>query len=308
MALKVTHTEDIPDLADLAADVERRYDVRIVAPWQRLTGSEECDVWRLTTTRGQLVLRLSPAWRTLDELRWVHELTRFVAAHVGEVVAPMVALDGTTLFLYTDRPAALFPFVLGERLDREDAQLRESAARLLARLHLAAMQWPNLRERPTSGDHTTREVDDALLRDADLDTWYATDYTLHSLTRGPIHGDYYRGNLLCSKGHIVGVFDWDESRVAPVIEEVAWAAWEFGKTASGDDLDGARARAYLAAYAEAGGPWGSGDSDRVVPLIRWRLRDEIARSCAAEARGEPWDADYREQELRAFERLRGRRI
>lgn len=304
----MAQSEDAPALAELAAGIERRYDVRVVAPWQRLTGGEECTVWHLDTTRGRLVLRLSPTWRTLEELRWVHEITCFVATRVGEAVAPLVALDGTTLFLHEGWPAALFPFVPGERLDREDAKLRDGAARLLARLHHATMLWPRRRERPISASHAIRDADPQILPDAELDVWYATHYKPRSFITAPIHGDYYRGNLLCADRRIVGVIDWDESRIASFIDEVAWSAWEFGKTASGDDVDDARARAFLAAYGEAGGPWRPDDIDLVAPLIRWRLREEIARSRAAEARGESWDQDYREQELRAFERLRDRQI
>lgn len=308
MALKMTQPEDILRRAGLAADIERRYGLRIVAPWHRLKGGEECAVWRLKTTRGRLVLRMSPMWRTTEELRWVNELTSFAAAYAGEVVAPLVALDGTTLFLHEGRPASLFPFVPGERLDREDAHLRESAARLLARLHLTTMRWPGRQERPIPAGSVLRELDDVLLPDAELDAWYVNDYQRRTLTTAPIHGDYYRGNLLCSNRCILGVIDWDESRIAPLIEEVAWAMWEFGKTVSGDDLDGARARAFLGAYVDAGGPGNTDDIDLVLPLIRRRLRDEIARSRIAEGRGEPWDADYREQELHAFERLRGREL
>src|SRR5262245_8405927 len=101
----------------LVRDIARRYDRRVIGPSVPLEGGDECHVWRLATEHDVVVLRISPAWRTLAELRWVHDLTRFCAAAVPEVIAPMPDTTGATLFLYAGRPVSLYPFIAGQPLD-----------------------------------------------------------------------------------------------------------------------------------------------------------------------------------------------
>src|SRR6266566_1625159 len=56
-------------------------------------------------------------------------------AVLPQVIAPLRALDGSTLFRYNDRSVALFPYVAGAPFDRENPKLRQEAATFLARLH-----------------------------------------------------------------------------------------------------------------------------------------------------------------------------
>lgn len=46
----------------------------------------------------------------------------------------------------------------------------------------------------------------------------------------------------------------------------------------------------------------------LVPFVRWRLREEVRYNLAAAAAGAPWDAEYVEKEVRAFQRLRGQSL
>jgi hypothetical protein len=46
----------------------------------------------------------------------------------------------------------------------------------------------------------------------------------------------------------------------------------------------------------------------LVPFIRRRLRQEVGRERLAAARGGPFDSEYANSEIRAFETLRGRTI
>ena len=292
----------------LLAEIAQRYQRQAAEAPTPLTGGEESAVWRLATDGGTIVVRVSPAWRTVAELQWVHDLIRFTAQAIPEVVKPLAAADGSTIFLHAGQPVGVFPFVEGKALDREDSGLQQDAAILLARLHQATSAWPGYRVRPPSGPAApmpwSAERDLQALLDADLDTWHATEFRSAQLPAGPIHGDYYRRNLLCLDGHICGVIDWDESHIAPYLEEVAWATWEFAKVPSGDDLYPARALVFFQAYCEAGGLCQKSDWHRVVPLIRWHLREEIRRSLGAAERGEEWDQTYMEEEIRAFQRLR----
>jgi len=270
-----------------------------------LNGGEEAQVWRVESIDGPLVVHASPAWRGTEELAWIHGLLRFTARQAPEAVAPLPARDGSTLIPHQDWWLSLFPFVPGAFLDREDAVQREAAARLLARMHRAMLGWKAPGRRPNSTPAQLPPIPDPPeLVDAALDAWRAgLAASVESLTRGPIHGDYYRRNVLWHDDRISGVIDWFESRIAYLIEEIAWSTWEFAKTAAGDDLHLDRAQDFLAAYLDEGGPVSPREFQHVVPAIRWGLRDEVRAALAAASRGLPWDPEYRAEEIRAFGRL-----
>jgi Ser/Thr protein kinase RdoA (MazF antagonist) len=252
----------------------------------------------------------------MAEVGWVHDLLAFAAQAIPAVVAPVPTLDGSTAFRWGRRPVAVFPFIDGVHLNREDAPQRRAAAHLLARLHATLRAWPAHRPRPPHGPGAPatwpRVPDPAPVEDPALDAWHAEWARARAplLPVGPVHGDFYRRNLLCRDGRIVGVIDWDDARPDVQLREVAWAAWEFGKV-GGDRLDVGRATAFLQAYAEAGGDLPADADHAVIPLIRWHLREEIRRAHAAMARGcaqSAEDREYTDGEVRAFGRLRDARL
>ncbi|MDQ6740355.1 MAG: hypothetical protein M3021_08310, partial [Actinomycetota bacterium] len=72
---------------ELQAAIEKRYGL-CLGPARMLTGGEECHVWCVASDRGMLVVRASPAWRTVEELAWTHDLISFTSAAVPEAVTP----------------------------------------------------------------------------------------------------------------------------------------------------------------------------------------------------------------------------
>ena len=133
--------------------------------------------------------------------------------------------------------------------------------------------------------------------DAALASWRAGPGAV--APRGPVHGDFYRRNVLDCGGRLA-LLDWDEARTDAVSVELAWAVWEFGHSHSA--LDPSRAGGFLDEYRRAGGP--PYDAEMIVPFIRDRLRCEVARSRAAAAVGEYHDLAYEADEVRAFAKLR----
>src|SRR6266567_3810859 len=271
----------------LCTVIAKRYHLSLL-PARRLSGGEECEIWLATSDDGPFIVRISPGQRSLAQLGWTH-----------------------TLFLYNGRPVALFPFVEGTPLDREQPVQRDAAAELLARLHCAMLADSAAPSQPqrylTETAHLPRLEDPEALIDPEFDAWHATLLQQPAaLTCGPIHGDYYRRNLLVRDGMITAVIDWDNAHPDFLMQEVAWSTWEFCQTASGDDLHPERARAFVQAYRDAGGPCKAEEFALLIPFIRWRLREEIRFNLAAAAAGQDWDPEYVDDELRAFERLRGR--
>lgn len=294
-------------VADLLMEAERRYGMALF-PAGRVAGGDEARLVALESSAGRVVLRVAPAWRTVEELEWAYALAGFASGAVPEAVAPLPALDGARVFRHAGRPVSLWPWVEGERLDREDAALRDAAARLLARLHRVLPAWPQPRPRPPAARVPPRSADVPEVEDAELDRWMARRAADAGVPRGPVHGDFYRGNVLCREGRIMGLIDWDESRVDALDVELAWSVWEFCQHAVEDALDVERARRFLAAYAEAGGPVRTDAPGFVIPHIRAGLAREVRMAYAARAAGGKIDEAYMEREVRAFRNLRDQRL
>jgi Phosphotransferase enzyme family len=282
-----------------------------------ILGGDECLLWHVTAPRP-LVVRAAPAWRSDAELRWAYGVAAALRAYVPEVVTP----ESPGIARWRGRALTIWPYVPGRHLDRDRPDDRDAAARLLARLHRAALlvadpgarpasdpggpaDWPQITEAgspriatagslraATAGDMWDPELDDA------LDSWRASAGAV--APRGPVHGDFYRRNVLDCDGRLV-LLDWDEARIDAVSVELAWAVWEFGH--SGSAFDPARAYGFLNEYRRAGGP--PYDTGMIVPFIRDRLRWEVARSRSAAAAGEYHDRAYEADEVRAFTKLHG---
>jgi aminoglycoside phosphotransferase (APT) family kinase protein len=171
-----------------------------------LTGGDDCAVWRVSES---LVLRVAADTRTPNQVLWSCDAAAALSEQVPEVVAPILTVHGAT----AHERVSVWPFVPGERADRDDPSIRDQAAELLARLHTVNGQ---------------RE-------------------------RGIVHGDYYRGNLLVDGGYIVGLVDWDEARVDNYVTEFAWSMWEFAKSPDGTTMLADRADRFAEVYRQVGG-------------------------------------------------------
>ncbi len=303
----MTHQDPLAD--ELRSTLEAHYGLRLDASTP-LLGGEEAWVWQVSSSLGPLVVRMSPVSRSPWRLQWIHQLLLALAPSLPAVLAPLLTLDGSTLVRYQEQSVVLFPFVRGVRLDREQAQLRQAAACLLAQIHttfLPLTPHPASLERERMlGEGLPKALPDPeSLCDPELDRWHRSLLENPAcFTVGLIHGDYHRGNLLTQGRQIVAVLDWDAVHTDVLMQEVAWASWEFGKTSSSDDWHLDRVQAFLQGYREAGGPCKVEEYRTVIPFVRWRLREELRRHFAEVEASLPSDPDYATRQLRAFERLR----
>jgi Ser/Thr protein kinase RdoA (MazF antagonist) len=209
-----------------------------------------------------------------ESVAWEHSLLKFLGDRVEEVVVPIPAADGSTFVVDRRRVLSAWPYVERTPARRRSERHAVAAAELLARLHRAGLEWRGGQRpgaRPVGGEGQ----------------------------RGPIHGDFYRGNVLVRRGRIVGLIDWEESCVDRFDYDLANAVWEFCKDMRRHDFDRRLARAMLEAYD---GPAGGDD---LLDLIRVRRRREIADSLEREALGEAVDVAYRRHNERALANLGG---
>jgi aminoglycoside phosphotransferase (APT) family kinase protein len=271
---------------------------------EALVGGTGSKVWRLDSV-PRVVVRLSQYFQ-LEDLQRSCRIAGEFSGVVPEAIQPMIGSGGESAFLWDGQPVTVWPFVDGLPLDRQDlAQLR-NVARLLARLHEAALSCRGLGDgRPPDRDESEAAH---LLPDGELDQWLRSWHDNHAADEqvGWMHRDFFPGNILCRQGEIVGLVDWDEVEWGPLITELAWSVWEFGKSPTGDTLLLDRALEFLGAYRRAGGP--IEPSNSLIPLIRDRLRRGVAFWSRVYAEGHDVDPSDIQAMAAAFASLRGVRL
>lgn len=276
----------MPFTAAIAAVVKQEWEVSGEAI--RLHGGEESAAYRI----GDHVVRIGPSGREVDEAEWCHALVAEVRRQIPEAVAPLPASTGGTVVRADGHPISVWPLAEGRWLDRESLTERRQAARMLARLHLALK---NVKTTPRpKASFLDLHRPHPRLEDPQLDQW------LKEFDRPtqPLHGDYYRGNLLVVDGRISAVIDWDEAWVGPPEVELAGAAREFG---AHWDTDLTEAKQFIDDYFAEGGTAQPMDDETLTQLIRHRLRAELTEFAPEEL---PVDDDYHQRQLELFERLR----
>jgi Ser/Thr protein kinase RdoA (MazF antagonist) len=119
----------------------------------------------------------------------------------------------------------------------------------------------------------------------------------------PIHGDYYSRNLLVEGERVTAVLDWDDCQSEWLVLELGRAVWEFCKCKRRHTLQLPRARAFLRAYQEAGGPVPQRELDLLVPFMRYTRLMEVLSDLTRAARGQGWDAEDTLHNLLSLENL-----
>jgi Ser/Thr protein kinase RdoA (MazF antagonist) len=119
----------------------------------------------------------------------------------------------------------------------------------------------------------------------------------------PVHRDYHRRNMLVEEGRVTAVLDWEDCQIDGVVLELGRAVWEFCQCKRRHILLPARARAFLAAYQEAGGPVPETDFDLLLPFIRCTLLIDALTDLGNAEGGGAWDAGYTCHNLRSLENL-----
>lgn len=271
------------------------------APVRWLEGGDEALVLHVRGLGGAFVLHASPARLSCVELKWSHSVARHAGQTVPQVVSPLER-EGRTLFKWEDYHVAVYPFVAGVALDQNNPRLREAAARMLAKLHRALMDWPG-GARPTGGNPLESVVLPPRLHDRALDEWWEATKA-KGVVRSVIHGDFYERNLLCSADAITGVIDWHDAALAPLALELAGAAFAFCQDA-GHGLNFSRVDSFVGIYRAAGGPVPSGEIASLLEFMRlWIQRDVALNLASGSEAGDP----YIQQQIKAFEQIAQHRI
>jgi Ser/Thr protein kinase RdoA (MazF antagonist) len=240
----------------------------------------------------------------VEVLTWCDRVAEAASSQAPACVHAVASRDGLRAVATHEGPVMVFPFVDG--VHPGERPIVEPAAELLAAIHrgIAAAWDRGIGPRPDAGGRWGHNRDD-LMVDLDLDRWESAVEAQGSNL--PIHGDFYGGNLFVNDDRIVGVVDWSDADLAPMEQEVSWAAWEFCQDDGGEDLDDDRAELFFSAYLGAGGPASVAPPFDPLPWIRQRLRAE-ARGWFSDPRSSTEPDAYHDAQLVAFERLRDRHL
>lgn len=230
----------------------------------RLTGGQESTATRCRfADRDDLVVLVSPEWRTRAELDWAHSVCEYAARSVTEAVAPIAVSGQTTCAVGDGRYAELFPYIDGIPLDATNPAHQRDAARVLARIHCALRGWPGgprpphgpgipLHKRLGAAGEQALEAawDPPELHDPDLDAWWDAART-RDYVRTLTQGDYWSANILTVPDRVVGVIDWHDADLVPCVSDLAWAAAGCTGTGAGP---GRAFFDFVDTYREFGGP------------------------------------------------------
>ncbi len=244
------------------------------------------------------------------------------------VHAPIPTRDGEAWKLVSDRTATLWPYVHGRNGD--DAALDGAVVgRCLGELHSVGSsllpELTDIESRPWS-EMDWRASSRWSLEQAEhflTSNWWRFKVST-SLTEGleflrtacgsmptalreldsshmptlPLHGDFYPHNLIVdATGQVIGLVDWDESRIDWRLWDLANALLEFCAGPAGMNFDSACARNLIASYETAAPALSATERNSLPLLIRARKLDEFLYGIAETYSGAVEDWDYLDSSL-----------
>jgi len=212
--------------------------------------------YRLDVDQGSFVLTLFEGRTDAAALPFCLGLTRHAAERGLPCARALTDEDGGMIGRLNDRPAAILNWLPGAARPRPTLADQTAAGVLLARLHLAAADYPAHRDNPV-GPAARRALfarcgaratgaDRALLER--MAPWVgdgAPDFT--GLPRGPIHADYFPDNILFEGGAVSGLIDFYFACVDALAYDLAIALSAWGFDENGAPLPAAL-KAFQAGY------------------------------------------------------------
>jgi homoserine kinase type II len=230
-------------------------ELRSLAP---ATGGIENTNYFADTAAGRFVLTLFERL-TAAELPFYHELMKHHADRGLPVPRPHGDAGGSLLLALHGKPAAIVDRLPGEHHLAPDAADCAAIGDVLARMHLAARDFPlaqpNLRGLVWWSETVPVVLPHVGVREADLLTdelayqqHLAASSAYRTLPRGAIHGDLFRDNAMFVEGTLSGVFDFYFAAVDCLLFDLAVALNDWCIDLASGRLDEERAGALVAAY------------------------------------------------------------
>ena len=231
----------------------------------------------LTTERGEFVLTIFENLG-IDQLPFYVQLMRHLAGRGIPVPAPVPNADGELVVTLHGKPAIIVSRLSGaSQMDPQPVHCAEVGT-MLARMHLAGQDFelaqPNLRGLDWVVATAPQvlpflsEAEAALLRTEvayQADFAATADYAL--LSRGPVHADLFRNNVMFEGERLTGCFDFYFAGIDTWLFDVAVTVNDWCIDQATGRLIEPRVRALLDAY-HAARPFTPSEHLAWQPLLR----------------------------------------
>ena len=207
----------------------------------------------VTTTRGAFVLTLVEQWPAA-EVPYFIDLMSWLTQRGIPSARPIADVNGQTLHILLDRPAALVERLEGESTEEPTVENCRAVGNVLAKLHVAGRDFPQQRldQRGIEWRINTAKTLAPVINSADRDCLdeeinHYQGLALDDCPRGVIHADLFPDNVLLRNGEISGVIDFYYACNDILIYDVAITANQWCANKNGRLLQ-AKLDALLGAY------------------------------------------------------------
>jgi len=210
------------------------------------------------TTRGRYVLTLFERL-TFEQLPFYLHLMKHLANRGIPVPDPQADAGGEILHTLKGKPAAVVNRLRGRHHLAPDTAHCASVGAMLARMHLAGLdfplQQPNLRGLawwtetvPVVLPYLTPEQAELITQELPYQQHVATSAAFAELPRGPIHADLFRDNVMFEGDELTGFFDFYFAGVDCQLFDIAVCLNDWCIDLESGRLVEERASAFVAAY------------------------------------------------------------
>ncbi|UVW29449.1 homoserine kinase [Massilia sp. H6] len=212
----------------------------------------------LTCERGEFVLTIFENLG-IEQLPFYVQLMRHLSERGIPVPAPVANLDGELVVTLQGKPAIIVSRLSGaSQMDPQPVHCAEVGT-MLARMHLAGQDFPMVQPNLRGLDWvvaTAPQVlpflsgsEAALLRtELAYQRAFAATANYAALTRGPVHADLFRNNVMFEGERLTGCFDFYFAGVDTWLFDVAVTVNDWCIDLATGRLDAARVQALLDAY------------------------------------------------------------
>jgi Ser/Thr protein kinase RdoA (MazF antagonist) len=206
-------------------EVQSHYDIGPVHYAKPLSaGNRRVPKMIITSDQGKFLLKRRPkAKDVLQRVAFAHAVQNDLAQVAFPVTSLMTTRDHKTILQLGNHIYECFRFVPGLRYDGSAAATVD-AGRQLANLHGYLADFACEYEPPTGSFH-----DSSIVRNC-LDNNSAASVIrlgFHYWPNHVVHGDWHPGNMLFADQKLIAVLDFDSTRLAPLVTDVANGVLQF---------------------------------------------------------------------------------
>ena len=260
------------DEGNLLKIISEKYRLKNAGKLIRMEGGERNRVYKISGL--DLAVRVYQPTAPLDGVHFEHKLMSLLSEKMSCVIRPLCFEPNKSFFIWDGRPVSVVPFLYGKKPTRGDCEntgFCYEAGKILGLIHRYAAEKSN--ELPVLSSRvpviqmdpfynhmydwekackwlssTVFSSELPYMKDQLEELWVFIK-GLKDMPFIPVHGDYYKGNLLWNGKHITGVLDFDDSRLEWAVYETARSLWEFTRNDSLFIFNQLQKEAYLQGYA-----------------------------------------------------------